>query len=171
MSLTLEEKNDNLLRMQTFFNESIQKVCEHFSSNDIQTYLTEHQLTVMVNTNITLEDDELEFDDISTELYPVLDELLKCDAIDIVRRKIWGKTYCFIVDDEGLLKKDPILSGWCLDTPGGNLYGNLIITGVEDDEGNLTSLSNADVNKIFGSAVDFVFKYPTPEYKLIVLGV
>ena len=79
LSLTLEEKNDNLLRMQTFFNESIQKVCEHFSSNDIQTYLTEHQLTVMVNTNITLEDEELEFDDISTELYPILDELLKCD--------------------------------------------------------------------------------------------
>lgn len=111
---------------------------------------------------------------IALEIYDDLDvirELLKCDAIDIVRRKIWGKTYCFIVDDEGLLKKDPILSGWCLDTPGGNLYGNLIITGVEDDEGNLTSLSKADVNKIFGSAVDFIFKGPKPEYKLIVLGV
>lgn len=111
---------------------------------------------------------------IALEIYDDLDvfyELLKCRAIDIVRRNICGKTYCFIVDDEGRLKKNPILSGWCLDTCHGNLYGNLIITGVEDDEGALTSLSNADVNKIFGSAVDFIFKGPTPEYKLIVLGV
>lgn len=111
---------------------------------------------------------------IALDIYDNLDvfyELLKCDVIDIVRRNIWGKTYCFIVDDEGLLKKDPILSGWCLNNFAGNLYGNLIIAGVEDDEGDLTSLSNADVNKIFGSAVDCIFDFPKPEYKLIVLGV
>ena len=74
-------------------------------------------------------------------------DLIGCSTIDIVRGPIGGKDFRVIVDDEGLLKPNVIISA----TSKHNfveLVGNLIVAGIEDSEGNLTSLSDEDVKKI-----------------------
>lgn len=76
-----------------------------------------------------------------TEYYKLLD----CDSIDIIRRRIGLKYYSIIVDDEGLLTSDRIVSALGNDEV---LVGNLIITGLPDNEGNLRSLTYAEERDI-----------------------
>lgn len=74
-------------------------------------------------------------------------DLIGCSAIDIVRRPIGGKDFNVIVDDEGLLKANVIISA----TSKHNfveLVGNLIIAGLATLDGELTSLTDEDVKKI-----------------------
>lgn len=74
-------------------------------------------------------------------------EMLRCRTIDIVTRKIGRKWYDIIVDDEGLLKEDPLISA--IDDFGRvMLVGSLIICGVADDEGELTDLNANDIQYI-----------------------
>jgi len=74
-------------------------------------------------------------------------KLIGCRVIDIVSRKIGKKWYDIIVDDEGLLKEDPIISA--IDDYGRvMLVGSLIICGLADMEGELTDLSDNDVKYI-----------------------
>lgn len=77
----------------------------------------------------------------------VFHRLIGCESIDIVRRYISGKWYRVICDDEGRLKSRPKLSmaDTMLDYP---IAGNLIIAGIEDKFGELTSLTDADVESI-----------------------
>ena len=79
--------------------------------------------------------------------------LIECNAIDIVERWIGGKPYRIICDDEGMYAVNPKISFYapreCY------LVGNLIITGHEDNEGYLTSLSVADILNIRLSLVPF----------------
>lgn len=71
-------------------------------------------------------------------------ELLGCDCIDIVTRKIGHQYYDIVCDDEGLLKDDPIISA--IDDLGRvMLVGSLIICGLADNEGELTDLSDRDI--------------------------
>lgn len=74
-------------------------------------------------------------------------ELLHCNIIDIVTRKIGGKYYDIICDDEGLFNADPRISAidpnWSA-----MLVGALLVIGLPDDEGNETSLSEDDVAHI-----------------------
>lgn len=73
--------------------------------------------------------------------------LIGCGCIDIVTRKIGRKVYDIIVDDEGLLKNDPLISA--IDDLGRvMLVGSLIVCGVADEEGELTDLSAADIKYI-----------------------
>ena len=81
--------------------------------------------------------------------YGVLDDLdcfyetLDCDTIDIVTRKIGGRVYDIICDDEALLKPFP-----CPSATGSNgtmLYNKLLVCGQADDEGELTSLTDEDI--------------------------
>lgn len=74
-------------------------------------------------------------------------ELIGCECVDIATRKIGGKYFDVIVDDEGLLVSNPICSAYDI---GHNpmLAGNLIILGEADDEGNGTSLSEDDVRLV-----------------------
>ena len=73
--------------------------------------------------------------------------LIGCDCIDIVTRKIGRKVYDIIVDDEGLLKDDPIISA--IDDFGRvMLVGSMIICGLADAEGELTDLSDNDIRYI-----------------------
>lgn len=74
-------------------------------------------------------------------------ETLRIDTIDIVKRNIAGNPYQIVCDDEGLLKEDPTLSAVDLNNVGA-LVGNIIITGLTDYEGNLTSLNEKDVDRI-----------------------
>ena len=73
-------------------------------------------------------------------------DLLDVETIDIVTRKIGGKYYDIICDDEALLKNNPIPSmiGPHCDIM---LFGNLFIA-LHDGEGNEISLTKDDVNRI-----------------------
>lgn len=73
--------------------------------------------------------------------------LIHCTTIDIVNRGITGKRYDIICDDEGTFADDPLISA--IDDLGRvMLVGNLIVCGEADEEGNLTSLSEADIEHI-----------------------
>ena len=74
-------------------------------------------------------------------------KILRIDTLDIVRRNIAGKPYQIVIDDNGRLKTAPICS---VEDHNGypELYGNIIITGLCDNEGNLTSLTQKDVENI-----------------------
>lgn len=73
--------------------------------------------------------------------------LLHCTCIDIVTRKIGGKTYVIICDDEGLFNTDPHISA--IDDLGQPmLVGALLVTGLADRRGELTTLTDDDVRYI-----------------------
>lgn len=69
-----------------------------------------------------------------------------CDTIDITTRKIGGKVFDIIVDDEGLLKEDPQISAVYKRKDGScepALVGTLIICS-HDEEGNTIDISLED---------------------------
>lgn len=73
-------------------------------------------------------------------------ELIGCQYIDLVRRKIGDKYFVVICDDEGLFKENPIISA--VDTKFEPMFvGNLIISNADDD-GNLIDLSDKDIKQI-----------------------
>lgn len=74
--------------------------------------------------------------------------LLNCRAINIVNRIICDVPVCVICDDEGLLKENPTLSAIFYPELARAFVGNLIITGPNDLEGNLTSLSEQDAKRV-----------------------
>ena len=84
------------------------------------------------------------------EINDDLDEFyrtLHCDTIDIVRRRIGRKHFNIICDDEGLLKYNPKISA--VDETGKiMLVGNLFIVSGEDNEGELLSLTNEEIEYI-----------------------
>lgn len=71
-------------------------------------------------------------------------KLIDCECIDIATRRIGGKRFDVVVDDEGLFAERPICSAYDK-KHNPMLVGNLVILGEADDEGNLTSLSVHDV--------------------------
>jgi len=84
------------------------------------------------------------------DIDPELDtyyRLLDCDTIDIVNRGFGRggrRRFDIICDDEGLYKTDPLISA--IDDLGRPmLVGALLVTGVADDKGELTSLTDDDV--------------------------
>jgi hypothetical protein len=93
---------------------------------------------------------EIEQDDLNA-LY----KLIECDAIDIVQRRFGGFRYCVILDDCGRLKEKQIPSAVDWIKRELCLVGNLIVTGLPDSEGNLTSLHDADIRRIKKSALPF----------------
>lgn len=91
--------------------------------------------------------------------------LIGCTCIDIVRRKIGGKYFEIVSDDEGLFEENPKISA--VD----KLYqtmlvGNLLIAGQAVD-GELTDLSDEDVEIIGKNLCSLsTSKYPRP-YKML----
>lgn len=76
-------------------------------------------------------------------------ELLDVSTIDIVTRKIGGKYYDIVCDDEAMLK--PIRVASMIDDTGATmLVGNLFIAHA-NSEGEMVSLTDEDVNRILGS--------------------
>lgn len=74
-------------------------------------------------------------------------ELIGCELVDIVTRKIGRKFYDIICDDEGTFVDDPLISA--IDDLGGVMFvGNLIICGRVNNEGELTDLTNNDIQYI-----------------------
>ena len=74
-------------------------------------------------------------------------DMIGCNCIDIVTRKIGRNYYDIICDDNGLLNDDPLISA--IDDLGRvMLVGSLIICGLADSEGELTDLSDNDIRYI-----------------------
>lgn len=74
-------------------------------------------------------------------------KLIGCRCIDIIRRKIGNRYYEIICDDEGLMVDQPIISS--VNRRGEIMtVGNIIITGKADYEGNLTGLTDNEINYI-----------------------
>jgi hypothetical protein len=77
-------------------------------------------------------------------------DFLNCSLIDIVGNVEigpQGNRYDIIVDDEGLLKRDPEVSAICMNYKDYALYGNLLIV-KHDDEGGHIDLDENDVLEI-----------------------
>lgn len=82
-------------------------------------------------------------------------DLLKCRMIDITTRKIGGKYYDIICDDEGLLKEEIRISAMDKDNEP-CLAGSIIICNFDDDDGREQSLDDADIRNIFRNIITFV---------------
>lgn len=68
---------------------------------------------------------------------------LHCDVIDIAVRKVGGRPYVFVCNDEGLLKNRPKVSA--VNDMGEPMFvGNLLIVG-EDKDGKLIDLVDEDL--------------------------
>ena len=78
-------------------------------------------------------------------------DIIGCECIDIVKRKIGDNYYNIICDDEGLFVEKPIISLAHPTDMYQTIHGNVIITGIEDENGNLTSLTKIDIVKIKSS--------------------
>lgn len=72
--------------------------------------------------------------------------VLKCDCIDITCRKIAGREFDFVVDDEGLLKH-PLRVSAVNSKREPMLVGNLFIC-ASDEEGSSVSISDEDIDYI-----------------------
>jgi hypothetical protein len=71
-----------------------------------------------------------------------------CQFIEIVKTKIRGKYYNVVCDEEGLNKENPIPTVLTARNPYEKIVGTVIITGVEDEHGDLTSLTDEDIDNI-----------------------
>lgn len=78
-------------------------------------------------------------------------KLIKCSAIDIVRREIGGKLFRIVCDDEGFLREEPEISAISDKASFYPLAGNIIIAGCENEEhpDEMTDLTDDDVELIF----------------------
>lgn len=72
--------------------------------------------------------------------------LLKCHTIDVTQRKIGKYVYDIIVDDEGLLKSDHIISLWHGLRP--DLVGNLLFC-MGTADGDLIPLTPLQIKNLF----------------------
>ena len=83
-------------------------------------------------------------------------KLLGCELIDIVTRKIGGKYYDIIIDDEGLFKDEPVVTG--LQEDGSPLVGSLLVVGLPDSEGESTDLTDSDIEAI-SKSVKYAYNF------------
>lgn len=79
--------------------------------------------------------------------------IIGCRCIDIARRKVGGKYFDIIVDDEGLLKDEPICTAVDAKTSDCMLFGTLIFTNT-DNKGNTVGLSDEDIELIKGETLN-----------------
>lgn len=75
--------------------------------------------------------------------------LINCRTIDIVIRSCYGRAFNVICDDEGLFTESPLVSA----VGRYSLVGNLIFTGLADEDGNLTDLAPETITAIILSMV------------------
>ena len=76
------------------------------------------------------------------------EDVIGCEYINIVKRTIGGKQYCIVFDDCGFYNNEPIVSLLDIRNPGKNIFGSVIIAGLEDEHGELTSLTEYDIDII-----------------------
>lgn len=85
-------------------------------------------------------------------------EIIHTDTIDIVKRYFCGRicVNC-VVDDNGLLRDNPQITTF--DEHGGVLVGVVVITGIEDENGNLTDLTETQASEIVKAFTPFRSRY------------
>ena len=93
--------------------------------------------------------------------------LIGCNYVDIIHRRIGDVEVEIVLDDEGLLVENPKPSGISVDgTP--MLFGNLLITsGRVTDDGELTELTEEEVDEIMDNVATIttsVYKEPYPVF-------
>ena len=75
-------------------------------------------------------------------------DIIGCDLIDITVREVKGIALDFIVDDEGLLKDDPVARAISLSHPSTDvLVGNIIVSQA-NEEGEQISLTDKEVEAV-----------------------
>ena len=89
-------------------------------------------------------------------------KFIRCDCIDIVRRKIGDVEVEIVCDDEGLLIDKPKVSAIDVDgTPA--LFGNLLVAGGKVIDGELTELTAEEAFEIMNNVAEIttsVYKEP-----------
>ena len=85
---------------------------------------------------------EIEFEDTLENLYKLCD----CRLIDVAERKVGDHWYDIVVDDEGLLKQDPIPS--VFDGKQQPMLAGCALFVNHDDEGNFTSLTDEQIEDL-----------------------
>ena len=94
-------------------------------------------------------------------------KLIGCRTIDIIHRRIGDVEVEIVLDDEGLLVENPKPSGISVD---GSimLWGNLLIaSGRVTDEGELTELTEEEIDEIMDNVATIstsVYKEPYPAF-------
>ena len=93
--------------------------------------------------------------------------LIGCDYVDIIHRRIGDVEVEIVLDDEGVLVENPKPSGISVDgTP--VLFGNLLIaSGRVTEDGELTELTEEEVDEIMDNVATIstsVYKEPYPAF-------
>jgi len=88
---------------------------------------------------------------VKNELFDLYD-LLKCSYIDIVHRRIGGKTYAMVCDDEGALKSDAKVSAF-YETGAPALFGNILIVKDNKKGDDVISLTDKECTSVMSSTV------------------
>lgn len=92
-------------------------------------------------------------------------DLIDCDCIDIVSRKIGGQYFDIICDDEGLCNSPKISAINDMGEP--MLVGNLFIVNY-DGQGDITSLSDEDIDHV-KKFIEMMYTHNYPEgYPMLV---
>ena len=93
--------------------------------------------------------------------YDMCRKLIKCNNMEMPQRQINGKYFTIICDEEGRLKDNPIISA-CSHKGEPMIVGNLIITGLPNEDGDLTGLSDDDVLLIMSKFRKTLLYHPEP---------
>ena len=95
-------------------------------------------------------------------------KLIGCRCIDIIHRRIGDVEVEIVLDDEGLLVENPKVSAINVDgTP--VLFGNLLIaSGRVTDEGELTELTEEEVDEIMDNVATITTSVYTEPYPVFV---
>ena len=95
-------------------------------------------------------------------------KLIGCDYVDIIHRWIGDVEVEIVLDDEGLLVNAPKPSGISVDgTP--VLFGNLLIaSGRVTDDGELTELTEEEVDEIMDNVATITTSVYTEPYPVFV---
>ena len=95
-------------------------------------------------------------------------KLIGCNYVDIIHRRIGDVEVEIVLDDEGLLVNAPKPSGISIDgTP--VLFGNLLIaSGRVTDDGELTELTEEEVDEIMDNVATITTSVYTEPYPVFV---
>ena len=95
-------------------------------------------------------------------------KLIGCDYVDIIHRWIGDVEVEIVLDDEGVLVENPKPSGISVDgTP--MLFGNLLIaSGRVTDDGELTELTEEEVDEIMDNVATITTSVYTEPYPAFV---
>ena len=97
-------------------------------------------------------------------------ELINCDAIDIVQRKIGSRVYHIICDDEALLKKNPVPATFDFSTFRVDIFGNILICSGEINGDELVGLNEEEQKEVRMYSNFHIFLDEKTEVSLVIVG-